>query len=147
MGNGTARRWWNNKRRKGAIMKPISEVYPEHYKKEQKGGSFYGPYDYGPLLESLGHEILLKVDDDDYQGDSRVLMKNGNKYGILIFGWGSCSGCDELQDCKTMKDIENLRTKIANDIKWNDSKWQTIHYIENKDWELEYCWHAEETQV
>jgi hypothetical protein len=77
-------------------MKPIKEVYsPHEYLFDYGGGAYFSaPYDYDPLLESFGYEILLKIDDDDYQGDSRLLFKDGKQYGLLIFGWGSCSAGD-----------------------------------------------------
>jgi hypothetical protein len=95
-------------------MKPIKEIYTHC---EDTEGYFIAEGDYLPLLESMG-QILVKVDDHDYSGDSRVLYKDGDKYGILIFGWGSCSGCDALQGCDSFEEIEQLRTKLFNDIRW-----------------------------
>ena len=63
-------------------MRPITEVYSDE--------SYFG--DYQPLLESFEYDILLQIDDNDYQGDSRLLFKDGDRFGILTFGWGSCSG-------------------------------------------------------
>ena len=42
-------------------------------------------YDYQPMLEEFG-EILVQVDEDDYQGDSYLLYKKDNQYGFLVFG-------------------------------------------------------------
>jgi hypothetical protein len=120
-------------------MRKIEEVYPGI----EEG--FWMVSDYDPLLESMGYEILLQIDDEDYQGDSRLLFKNGDQYGLLIFGWGSCSGCDALQACDTFKEIEELREGLNNDIKW-DTREGLLKYIEEKDWELEWSWHAEETK-
>ena len=64
-------------------MKPIREVY-----KDCGDDGWFSVYEYTPLLESLGCDICLQVDDDNYQGDSRVLFRSGNRWGILIFGWG-----------------------------------------------------------
>ena len=49
---------------------------------------------YRDLIASMGVENLLQVDDNDYQGDSRILVRDYHRYGLLLFGWGSCSGCD-----------------------------------------------------
>lgn len=125
-------------------MKPIQEVYPE-YAKDEQHGYFYGPGDYNPLLQSFGVEILLQVDDDDYQGDTRLILRDGDRYGLLIFGWGSCSGCDALQGCESMQEVDQLRQSLFDGIKW-DSLQGLLDYITNKDWELEYCWHHEETK-
>ena len=69
----------------------------------------FGFCDYRPMIDSFGYEILLQVDDKDYQGDSRLLFRDVSRYGILIFGWGSCSGCDSLQACESLEDVEKLR--------------------------------------
>ncbi len=126
-------------------MKPIGEVYAEHAK-DYSDGSFYGPSDYMPMLESMGHEILLKVDDRDYQGDSRIVFKDGERYGIWIFGWGSCSGCDALQGCESMDEVDELRTRLCDQVKWFDSKEECLKYVNTHDWEGDYSWHQEETR-
>lgn len=44
-------------------------------------------YDYNPIVNHFGN-VVVRVDDDDYQGNTRVLYKNGDIYGLLLFGWG-----------------------------------------------------------
>ena len=127
-------------------MKPINEVYPEHAKDEADGNGFYGPFEYTPLLDSMGYETLLRTDDSGYQGDSRLILHDGTRYGVLIFGWGSCSGCDSLQACDSMKEIEELRTRLRDDIKWFDTRAELLSYFETHDWEGDYSWNAEETK-
>lgn len=100
---------------------------------------------YNKLLDSFGYEIVLKIDDADYRGDSRVLFKNGNRYGILFFGWGSCSGCDALRGCESLKEVEALRQRLSNKIHW-DSASALLKYVEEKDWALEWSWHSTETR-
>lgn len=114
---------------------PIKEVYPGW----DEAGDFeyaWGVPDrtYGPLLESTGFEILVQEDEDDYQGDSVVLFAHGEYRGILIFGWGSCSGCDALKGCFSYKDIEELREKLCNDIRWFKTSGKFLEYLENHDW-------------
>jgi hypothetical protein len=127
-------------------MIDIREVYPDALSTDVDGEPYWwGAYDYDPLLKSFGYEILLKVDDNGYQGDSRLIFKDGDRYGLLIFGWGSCSGCDALQACDSYEEIEELRQKLHNEIIW-DTKEGLLKYIKEKDWELEWCWHYEETK-
>lgn len=102
----------------------------------------YGVADYNPLIKSLG-EITLKVDDHDYQGDSRVIFKRGGEYGLMIFGWGSCSGCDALQACSTYQDIEDLRSRLEADIRW-ESPVNLLVYFQTHDWEGDYSYQQEE---
>ena len=125
-------------------MKPIEEVYPDAIDDDH---SFWGVSNYLPLLKSLGYEIAIRVDDDDYQGDSRLLFKDDASYGLLIFGWGSCSGCDALQACDSYEEIEYLRQELLNEIHWEPTGKEMSAWIENKDWELEYSWHVSGTKT
>ena len=119
-------------------MKPIEEVYPE------SDGGWWS--DYGPMLESLGWEVVLKVDDNGYQGDSRILFRDGDRYGLLVFGWGSCSGCDSLQGCSTLSEVDELRTDLRDQTIWKDSKAEMFAFVRDRDWEAQYSWHADETK-
>lgn len=119
-------------------MIPIEQVYPEHAQDERERGHFYGPGDYCPLLNSMGYEILVKVDENDYQGDSLVLYRGDAGYGILNFGWGSCSGCDALQACDKLSEIEELRTSLNESIKWFPTAEEAMDYIEKHDWHGDY---------
>lgn len=121
----------------------VREAYPDL--NEINNQFDYGPGDYDPLLNTIG-QILLKVDDNDYQGDSRVLFIDGLKIGFLMFGWGSCSGCDSLLSCSNFNDIVELRDKLINQIIWFDNKDAARDYIKNKDWELDFSGHQEETK-
>lgn len=122
--------------------KDIREVYPD----AQDKYGFCAPANYDPLLESFGYEILLQVDDKDYQGDSRVLYRDGTRYGLLIFGWGSCSGCDALQACGSYEEIEELRKELHDGIRWFDSAEEALKYFEEHDWEGDFYWNDDETK-
>ena len=101
---------------------------------------------YGGILSNLGCTILLRKDDDDYQGDSRVLLKDDNRYGYLIFGWGSCEGCDALQACDSYQDLADLYNKLVDSIQWKNSAEEMLDWISNRDWATQYEWHAEDTR-
>lgn len=124
-------------------MKKAVEIYPDAYDGQHE--YFFGPSDYQPILEEFG-TILTQIDDEDYQGDSRVLLKKDNKYGILIFGWGSCSGCDSLQACDSYEEIDQLIESFYNDIIWFDSLEDCKKWVRERDWELQYCFHCDETK-
>ena len=123
-------------------MKSIKEVYPEC----KEDYCFYSPYDYRPLLESLGFDICLQVDDENWQGDSRLLFKDGERWGILIFGWGSCSGCDALQGCNSYDEVDELRQQLLHDIHWEPDTESALQYMNEHDWEGDYSWHYLETR-
>lgn len=115
-------------------MKDIKEVY------SPKG--IWGWSDYTPLLESFGYDKLLQIDDDDYQGDSRVLYKNNDQYGFLTFGWGSCSGCDSLQACNNLEEVDQLRKELYDSIIWK-SRDEMLAYMRDHDWKVDYGYSAE----
>lgn len=123
----------------------VRAAYPELYEEEQRTGSIWCAYDYNPLIQQIG-SILIQVDDNDYQGDTRVLFEKEGRYGFLIFGWGSCSGCDALQACNSTQEIAQLLETLINDVEWFNSLDQLKERFTTKDWELDYSWHAEETK-
>lgn len=116
-------------------MKTAKEVYPEW----EEG---YGPCDYSPIVEDFG-TIVIRKDDDDYQGDSRILYDNNGTIGYLRFGWGSCSGCDALQACDTFKDIQDLMDELRGQVMWFDSKTDALKFFETHDWQGDYDWREE----
>ncbi len=120
-------------------MKTSEELFPE-----QSEGYFYGG-DYQPIIDSFG-KVLLQVDDADYQGDTRVVLESEGKFGVLIFGWGSCSGCDALQACGSHSDINSLIESLHNDITWFDSLEELKAWSAARDWELQWAWHSSETK-
>jgi hypothetical protein len=115
------------------------EIYPEVNDRD----FFCPPGDYYPMLESFGN-IVLQV-DDDYQGDSRVLYQDGENFGYLVFGWGSCSGCDALQGCNSIKDLDNLIEGMESGIQWK-SRLEMEEYFKTRDWDNDYHGRSEETK-
>lgn len=105
---------------------------------------FYGPGDYQPIIDELGDPVV-QVDDDDYQGDTRILYRKDGRYGLLNFGWGSCSGCDGLRACTSFREIEELIQGLEDGIVWFDSLEAAKDYVCNdKDRIASYYWHQEE---
>ena len=74
---------------------------------------------YGKVISSMNLYSVLFVEEDDYQGESLMLLHNDSfEYGILNFSWGSCSWCDELQACESYDDFDELRHSLFNKIYW-----------------------------
>ena len=117
---------------------PLKEIYGDT--------CYFGDYD--RLLKSFNYNILIQVDDKDYQGDSRLLFhdKEKDRYGFLTFGWGSCSGCDALEACNSLQDVELLRTQLANSISWFDTAMGAYLYALEKDWDLTFTSQPETSQ-
>lgn len=99
--------------------------------------------DYQPIIDDFG-DVLVQVDDDDYQGDTRVLLKKDNKYGLLNFGWGSCSGCDALKACNSYSDVQELINQLEADIEWFDTLQEAKNYILSQNREVSYFYHEAE---
>jgi len=117
------------------LIVPIEEVYPQFKGQDH----FYGPGDYQPLLNSLEYTIAVQETEPDYQGDTWLLLRDteGDRWGYLCFGWGSCSGCDALQACETYQDIDALRRKLYHDIRW-DTKAGLLAWLNEHDWEGDF---------
>lgn len=122
----------------------FEELYPFEYQQSQKGSYFWTPGSYQPILDSFG-KIVLQVNDDDYQGDSRVLYKRNGKYGLLIFGWGSCSGCDALQACDSPEEVMSLANELRDQIRWLP-KDEMLNYFKTHDWKGDFSWSQDETK-
>lgn len=108
-------------------MKKADEIYD----------NLWGWWDYQPMLNEFGN-ILLQKDEQDYQGDSFLIYEKDDKYGYLTFGWGSCSGCDALQGCNSIDEVQELMDKLYSDIKWFDSLDALKEYFKETDWALQY---------
>jgi hypothetical protein len=99
-------------------------------------------YSYGDLVDSMDVAVLLEGHDNDYQGDSFYLLKKGRQYGILVFGWGSCSGCDALEaSYGDVGEITKLRDSLWESITWM-GKVDMRKYVKDKDFKLEYYGHT-----
>jgi hypothetical protein len=115
-------------------MKPIQECYSDpHYNG-----------DYDPMVSCFG-AIVVSVADEDYQGDTRYLLRDGDRWGLLIVGWGSCSGCDALQACDTYKELEDLRSELSAKVEWFDAPTSCAERIRSRDWQAHCSWNAEKT--
>ena len=117
----------------GKRLRSAKEIYPNCVSPD----GYFSVSGYEAMIEEFG-KVLVQVDDHDYQGDTRVLYENNGQYGYLIFGWGSCSGCDALQACESVEELDKLIQEICEKITWFDSKQEAIDFFEKHDWEGDY---------
>lgn len=117
-------------------MKSAKELY------SPKKVEAFGVWDYNPMLKEFGN-IIIKIDEDGYQGDSFILYKKDDKYGFLTFGWGSCSGCDALQGCKNIEEVQELMDSLYNSIQWFDDLKSAKSYFETRDFDLDWMGHSQ----
>lgn len=108
-------------------MKKANEIYDNSW----------GWWDYQPMLNEFG-DILLQKDEQNYQGDSFLIYEKDDKYGYLTFGWGSCSGCDALQGCNSIGEVQELMDRLYSSIEWFDSLDALKEYFKETDWPLKY---------
>ena len=127
-------------------MKPLG-LHNSNTPVEMGESDYFCPPEYRSLIDSMEYNVLVEVTDDDYQGDSRFLLKDPstNKYGYLIFGWGSCSGCDALEDCHSIEEVTQLRDELHAGITWFTTKEETKMFFETHDWKGDYM-HEEDTE-
>lgn len=95
-------------------------------------------YSYQGLVDTFEVETLLEGEAGDYQGDLFFLLRDGDRYGFLVFGYGSCSGCDALEGCYgNPKAMEELRDEL-----WESVRWETgealAEFFTTKDEKLEW---------
>ena len=135
----------SHKRRSREEVGGEGEQVKVDVKKLYDADSIIGWGDYRPMLEAFGN-IAIQVDDDFYSGDSRLLYDENGKIGFLIFGWGSCPGCDALQACDTLDEVQELCDELQGNIKWFDNKQQALEWFSTHDWEGNYYWHLDETK-
>ena len=51
---------------------------------------------YEDIVKSWGWRVLNFETFGSYQGDHLALLERPGQVGLIVFGYGSCSGCDEL---------------------------------------------------
>lgn len=100
--------------------------------------------EYAPIIDSLAPAVVVRVDDDDYSGDTRVLLRDGERWGFVVIGWGSCSGCDALQSATTFGEIAELRNRIAGEVEWRESDVAMLEYLQGKDWDASHFGRGDE---
>lgn len=93
---------------------------------------------YEAMVTSFGFNELAKVSIGAYQGDTSYLLRDGDRYGYLDFGWGSCSGCDALEACDSVADIRKLWTGLLSGIRWFDTAADAAEFFRSHDWEADY---------
>jgi hypothetical protein len=94
---------------------------------------------YMQLVESYGLEVIESLMLGSYQGDILMVLRNDSgQFGLLVTGYGSCSGCDALEGCRgKAKELETLRSDLCDSIVWYGCG-DFVEYITTKDFKLEY---------
>lgn len=92
---------------------------------------YYIPPGYEAGLKEAGYEILAWETFGDWQGDYSLVLKNGNDFGFVVIGYGSCSGCDSMEACETEEEYKSLISSIVSSIFWG-TKEEVLAKINNE---------------
>lgn len=123
-------------------IKLAEQLYPNCNVTEEWGDWFESPSNYTPIINHFG-KVIIRVDDKDYSGDTRVFYRFEGGYGYLMVGWGSCSGCDALQACKTYEEVDSLIYQLQQGIRRFGSAQEALAFFETHDWEGDWTYHTE----
>ena len=94
--------------------------------------------EYEQLYKHFGR-VLIARDFGEYSGDTLIVLQAPNsRYGYLRIGWGSCSGCDALQACDTVEEIDILQRELYDSIVWCDSAGEMGAWLQAHDWKGDY---------
>lgn len=96
-----------------------------------------GYYHYENLIKATGCDIIDSLYMGNYEDDLLMVVSKNYKFGLLVTGYGSCSGCDALQGCVTNTERTELAVELYNKIMWKEPG-EIIDYLEDKDWSAEY---------
>ena len=93
---------------------------------------------YVELVQTFA-SVLLAVDGNDVTGDTQMLLDDGQRFGFLYFGWGSCSWCDAMYAAHgCIPELMRLRVDLAAKTVWCDSARDLAYYLATKDWALDF---------
>lgn len=119
------------------ISSRLSEDW--HEAESEWSGDGYLGGGWSALIKSWGHEVLVECWTGYYQGDIFVIVKDGDRYGFVAVGYGSCSGCDALVDA-TLDEAIELSRRLESGIRWGTAQ-EIADYLTSDDTLLEwYGW-------
>jgi hypothetical protein len=102
----------------------------------------YNIHDYQPIIDAIG-AVAIQWRESAYEGDTSVVFLDGGRVGYLIFGWGSCSGCDALQAAKSLQELQAVIDGLVASVQWFDNRADFRLWVDEKDWEGQYCYRAD----
>lgn len=101
---------------------------------------------YDGIAERLG-DVVLSGTFGDYTGDYLYLLRDGDRYGFLVQGYGSCSYCDALQSCESLDDVQALIHRMYDAVVWKESADEFLKWVtRDRDWQDQWVWREEGTK-
>lgn len=128
------------------LINPDTDKYPQLQSQVQKArekcGKLPPPFKrptYDEILAKLEGKIVRQHEIGEYRGDWYILFQNKRRWGFLVFGWGSCSGCDALQDCRSQSDVIALIRELREKTQWFNTRKQLVAFLKTHDWDGDAC--------
>lgn len=104
---------------------------------------------YNVIVEKWGYDVAHFETFGSYQGDHVAVLRDGDRWGWVVIGYGSCSGCDALEaivpwDGPYWNDeVQALSDSLRDAIHWDSSEglvaWLTDEYLQEGHW----YWHED----
>lgn len=104
---------------------------------------------YIDLLEATGLTVETSKDFGSYQGDSIAVVSDGVRRGIVVWGYGSCSGCDALEGAtpsywredeeQDWSEVNSLADSLLESVRWapdGDVSLIAKEMLDKNDWYL-----------
>jgi hypothetical protein len=112
--------------------------------------SKYGP-SYDDIVASWGYTIKSFDTIGSYQGDHLVLLQDNERWGFIVIGYGSCSGCDTLQaiapwdDDGDFTEVVKFAEELKTGIEWFPSRAELLTRLRSLDKANHWWMNEEET--
>ncbi|MFI6512946.1 hypothetical protein ACIBCT_35555 [Streptosporangium sp. NPDC050855] len=85
------------------------------------------------FIRVLGHDVLLRVEDGFYRGNTRLLLRSAlGLYGVVNLA--GCSGCYLAAVCRTQEQADQLLAAIRRDIAWKHNARAMRDYLKVLQW-------------
>ena len=101
--------------------------------------------EYENIVAEFGETIIYKI-HENYSGDMWFLLNINGKFAYLNLSYGSCSGCDALQGCNSLKDLNYLIIEIYNSMVKFDSSAEALEFFESESRECDAAWYYDENK-
>ena len=82
------------------------------------------------IVADWGFEIVATETFGSYQGDLLFTLRDGERIGYVVIGYGSCSGCDALEAIwyysnespwREHEGIKSLSAELLQGVRWFDN--------------------------
>lgn len=117
--------------------------YPDTLPHRPDEGQRWGSaWSYESLAALIG-EVVASEDTGDYQGTTYFLLRRGPLWGFLAQDYGSCSGCDWLEDCDSYDDYAELFADMKKSVTWFDDTAELAAHI-RRDEAPQHSWYGDQ---